>query len=74
MSIYPLDSLDTYFNKAKFPVLVEKIMFKRVNKKKVGWALKEVYLNIKNENLSIEYFEFAKDNINIFESYYFGLY
>ncbi len=62
-----VDALYKYFTTNEFPVLEKKIIFKRVNKKKVGWALKEVYKNIKTDALDIEYFSFAKDNINIFE-------
>lgn len=61
------DALYSYFTTDRFPQLERKIMFKRVNKKKVGWALKEVYKNLKREALDIEYFRFAKENINLFE-------
>ncbi|UKM65371.1 hypothetical protein GSB9_01937 [Flavobacteriaceae bacterium GSB9] len=63
-----VDALYHYFTKGKFPKLEHKIMFKRVNKKKVGWALKEVYMNLKTDKLSEEYLQFAKDNINLFEN------
>jgi hypothetical protein len=62
-----VDALYLYFTTDKFPKLKHKIRFKSVNKKKVGWALKEIYKNLKMEKLSIEYFQFAKDNINLFE-------
>jgi len=61
-----VDALYSYFTTGKFPKLENKIKFKKVNKKKVGWALKEAYMNITLENLKTEYFIFAKDNINIF--------
>ncbi|GAA4801690.1 hypothetical protein [Litoribaculum gwangyangense] len=63
-----VDALYFYFTKNEFPKLEKKIMFKRVNKKKVGWALKEVYMNLKTDKLSEEYLQFAKDNINLFEN------
>jgi hypothetical protein len=62
-----VDALCLYFTTDKFQKLKHKIRFKSVNKKKVGWALKEIYKNLKMEKLSIEYFQFAKDNINLFE-------
>lgn len=62
-----VDALYSYFTTSKFPKLDRKIIFKRVNKKKVGWALKEVYKNNKQDNLDIEYFRFAQENINLFE-------
>lgn len=62
-----VDALHSYFTTGQFTKLKKKIMFKRVNKKKVGWALKEVYNNLKTDKLSVEYFEFAKENINLFE-------
>lgn len=63
-----VEALYTYFTTFKFPIIQKKINFNRVNKKKVGWALKEVYKNIKQDNLDIEYFRFAKENINLFEN------
>lgn len=63
-----VDALYHYFTTDKFPKLECKIMFKRVNKKKVGWALKEAYKNLKTDYLSIEYLQFAKDNIKLFEN------
>lgn len=61
-----VNALYCYFTTSKFPKLERKIIFKRVNKKKVGWALKEVYKNLKTENLDVEYFRFALENINLF--------
>jgi hypothetical protein len=62
-----VNALYSYFSNSVFPTLSHKIIFKRVNKKKVGWALKEVYKNIKPDNLDIEYLRFAQQNINLFE-------
>ena len=61
-----VDALHCYFTTSKFPILERKINFKKVNKKKVGWALKEVYKNSTINNLEIEYFRFAQENINLF--------
>lgn len=61
-----VDALYQYFSCNKFPVLKSKIKFKSINKKRVGWALKELYKCEKRENLDIEYFRFAQENINLF--------
>lgn len=61
-----VDALSEYFTEGAFPVLNSKIIFKRINKKRVGWALKELYKSEKTEDLNIEYFRFAKENINLF--------
>ena len=61
-----VNALNEYFSSGSFPVLTSKINFKRINKKRVGWALKELYKSEKTDNLNIEYFRFAKDNINLF--------
>jgi hypothetical protein len=61
-----VDALYEYFKSGEFPILSEKIEFKKINKKRVGWALKKLYQSETTDNLSIEYFRFAKDNINIF--------
>jgi hypothetical protein len=66
-----VDTLYTYFTTGKFPILEKKIMFKSVNKKRVAWALKEAYRNLKIDKLSLEYLKFAKDNINLFEKVQF---
>ena len=61
------NALYHYFSKGELPKLNQTINFKRINKKKVGWALKEVYKNLKREDLHPEYFRFAKENINLFD-------
>lgn len=61
-----VDALVEYFKNGVFPILKSKINFKKINKKKVGWALKELYKSQKTENLDIEYFRFANENINLF--------
>ncbi|MEN9909195.1 MAG: hypothetical protein RLZZ540_2344 [Bacteroidota bacterium] len=62
-----IDALFEYFSKGIFPVLTSKINFKRINKKRVGWSLKQLYRSEKTSNLEIEYFRFAQENINIFK-------
>lgn len=61
-----VSSLFEYFTNGSFPMLTSKINFKRINKKRLGWALKDLYKSEKTNNLEIEYFRFAKDNINLF--------
>jgi hypothetical protein len=61
-----VSALFEYFTNGIFPLLDSKINFKKINKKKVGWALKELYKSEKTEFLDIEYFRFARDNINLF--------
>ena len=62
-----VDALSAYFSNGIFPILESKIIFKKINKKKLGWALKELYKSEKTDNLEIEYFRFAQENINLFE-------
>ncbi len=62
-----INALIYYFTNGEFPVLHQKIKFKKINKKRVGWALKELYKSEKTDNLEIEYFRFAQENINLFE-------
>lgn len=62
-----VDALFGYFTNGVFPILDEKIKFKRINKKRIGWALKELYKSERTDNLDIEYFRFAQENINLFE-------
>lgn len=61
-----VDALFEYFTKGIFPILDSKINFKKINKKRVGWALKELYKSEKTDILDIEYFRFAQENINLF--------
>jgi hypothetical protein len=62
-----VNALNEYFSNGSFPVLKSKINFKRINKKRVGWALKELYKSEKTDKVGIEYFRFAQENINLFE-------
>jgi hypothetical protein len=62
-----VDALYSYFTTGVFPKLDRQILFNPINKKRVGWALKLVYKFIKRGTLDIEYFRFAKDNINLFD-------
>lgn len=61
-----VEALSEYFIRGAFPLLNNKINFKKINKKRLGWALKELYKSEKTENLDIEYFRFAQENINLF--------
>lgn len=61
------NSLFHYFEEGNFPKLDRKIIFKRVNKKKIGWALNEIYTFCKSEKLSHEYLLFAHENINLYK-------
>lgn len=61
-----VEALSEYFIRGAFPVLNNKINFNKINKKRLGWALKELYKSEKTENLNIEYFRFAQGNINLF--------
>jgi hypothetical protein len=61
-------ALYTFFVKDKFPELTKKIKFNSINKKRVGWALNCIFNELKpNDNLSLDYLIFAKNNINLFE-------
>lgn len=61
------NSLLEYFSKGSFPKLEKKIIFRRMDKKYIGCALKEIYMSFRTENLPIELFRFAQQNINLFE-------
>lgn len=59
-------SLLFYFNTGNFPKLEKKINFRHLNKKLIGWALKEIYKSFRTEKLPIELFRFSQENINLF--------
>jgi hypothetical protein len=40
------------------------VAFKKVNKKNVGWVLKEIYREITGSNITIDYLRFAQNNID----------
>lgn len=61
------DSLLEYFSKGSFPKLEKKIIFRQMDKKCIGWALKEIYKSYRTEKLPIELFRFAQLYINLFE-------
>ena len=63
-----VDALYKYFKNNDAPILEKKINLGRLNKKKVGWVLKEIYWSVKKDKLSYEYLYFAKQNISIFEN------
>jgi hypothetical protein len=56
-----------YISKGSFPKLEKKIIFRQMDKKCIGWALKEIYKSFRTEKLPIELFRFAQQNINLFE-------
>jgi hypothetical protein len=62
-----VNALFEYFSKGSFPILKSIVNFKKINKKRLGWALKELYKSEKTDNLDVEYFRFAQENINLFQ-------
>jgi hypothetical protein len=62
-----VNALFEYFSKGSFPTLKSTVNFKKINKKRLGWALKELYKSEKTDNLDVEYFRFAQENINLFQ-------
>ncbi len=66
---YLIEYLLEYFKTNHFPNITGTIDFKRVNKKKVGWALNQIFRALKTENeaLPFEYLNFAKKHISIFK-------
>lgn len=62
-----VDMLNKYFKNDRVAFSVNKINLGRLNKKKVGWALKEIYTTITNEGLTYEYLEFIKENVLLFK-------
>jgi hypothetical protein len=61
------NSLLEYCKTNNFPKLDYIIMFKPINKKIVGWALKEIVKTNKRGTLKIELFKFAQQHINLFQ-------
>lgn len=63
-----ITALKQYFDNGKFPTLNNQIRVKKVNIKRFGWALNEIFRanTSKNETLPIDYLKFAKENISIF--------
>ena len=63
-------ALRSYFETGVFPIMNKQINVGKVNIKRFGWALNEIFKanNTQNEKLSkhIEYLLFAKQNISIF--------
>lgn len=62
-----VDMLNKYFQNDRVSFKVNKINLGRINKKKVGWALKEIYTTITNEGLTYEYLAFIKENVLLFK-------
>lgn len=61
-----VEMLNKYFQNNRVTFSTSKINLGKLNKKKVGWALKEIYTSITNESLSYEYLEFIKENVLLF--------
>jgi hypothetical protein len=62
-----VDMLIKYFEGDRIGFKVNTINLGRINKKKVGWALKEIYTTITNESLTYEFLAFIKDNVLLFK-------
>ena len=64
-----VNALLNYFNKGFFSDKAFAINVGKVNVKRFGWALNEIFKanNNSNEKLSIEYLRFAKEKISIFK-------
>jgi hypothetical protein len=60
-------SLLSFFTTNDFPKLPRKIMFKKLDRKYVGWVLKEIWQCFKTEKFDKRIIEFAVHNINRFE-------
>lgn len=63
-----VNALLQYFKNGSFPILSQKIKIGKVNKKKFGWALNEIYRTDKSGKLSLEYLRFANKYLSIFET------
>ena len=61
-----VSALKQYINTGVFPV-IKKITIGKVNKKRFGWALNQIYRSAKSDTLPLEYLLFAKENISLFE-------
>lgn len=64
--------LQAYFRNGAFPKLTNRIHVAKVNKKKFGWALSQIYRSQKDIPLSLEYLRFAKENITLFSDVEFN--
>ena len=62
-----VNSMLEYCTKDNFPQFDHMIIFRPINKKNVGWALKEIVKTIKRGTLKIELFKFAQQHINLFQ-------
>lgn len=63
-----ISTLLMYFERGVFPALEGKIKIGKVNKKRFGWALGQIYRSERSDNLPEEYLQFAKDRITLFEN------
>lgn len=63
------NALLKYFKTGQFPQLNSEIKIdKAINKKKLGWQLKEIHNAIKNTSLDYEYLRFFKENTNKYKN------
>ncbi|MBC7488396.1 MAG: hypothetical protein H7282_16785 [Cytophagaceae bacterium] len=62
-----VNALEQYFTTGSFPPIPHEIKVGKVNKKKFGWALSQLYRNEKSNTLSVEYLLFAKQHISLFK-------
>lgn len=64
-----INYLKEYFEYGSFPEKLDKISVGRVNKKRFGWALNQLFRSLKdnNETLPFDYLQFAKQNLSIFK-------
>lgn len=64
-----INYLKEYFEYGSFPEKLDKISVGRVNKKRFGWALNQLFRSLKdnNETLPFDYLQFAKQKLSIFK-------
>lgn len=55
-----------FFEKNKSTILIKPLFVRNGNKKRLGYALGEIFKSLKNEALSFEYLELGKKNISIY--------
>ena len=59
--------ITTYLIKGEFPKMDKVITISKINKKRFGWALNQIYRSQKSGPLPKEILIFAKENISIFQ-------
>lgn len=64
-----VQSLNHYFEKGSFPQLTKSInVYGKFNKKKLGWALNQLFRSQRQEQLATDYLEFGKKHISAFKT------